>query len=1606
MGKKISFIDSEVGVEDKKVNDLGAVRYDRAMFHGTSIQKFCNFISGSEFLCGHNIIHHDMKFIRPHITNGITDKYIDTLYLSPLLFPKRPYHALLKDDKLQSDELNNPLNDCQKAEVLFYDEISAFTSLPLQRKQIFYYLLHAYDEFRHFFEFVDFSTTESDVEELIRNEFKGEFCSNANVSLLVKNYPVELAYTLALIGSDDYHSITPYWLQMNYPRIDNVIKYLRNTPCRLGCSYCTDMLDIHKELKRIYGYDSFRKYDGESLQEEATQAAVEGKSLLAVFPTGGGKSITFQLPALMSGKTVHGLTVIISPLQSLMKDQVDNLNEIGIIDAVTVNGMQSPIERSEAFNRVSSGMATILYISPEQLRSRTIEKLIMSRNIVRFVIDEAHCFSAWGQDFRVDYLYIGDFIRKLQVNRNDKKPIPVSCFTATAKQKVISDIRDYFKRKLDLDLDLFASSATRKNLHYVVLFKETEEEKYSTLRSLIEQKNCPTIVYVSRTKKTHELAARLSRDGFEACAFNGKMDANQKIANQDAFIRNEVKIIVATSAFGMGVDKKDVRLVVHYDMSDSLENYVQESGRAGRDSSIQAECYVLFNDNDLDKHFILLNQTKLSISEIQQVWKAIKSMTRFRTRICCSALEIARQAGWEDVVFDIETRVKTAISALESANYIERGHNVPHIYATGIHAKNMQEASSRIDRSPLFEDNQKQDAKRIIKSLISRRSIANAGNDDAESRVDYLADTLGIKKEDVIASINLMRQEGLLADSLDMSAFILKSDSQNKSMQILDRFSRLETFVLSQLLEDGCTINYKELNEEGLAAGISHSNIKNLRTLLYYLTIKNYVSKVEDAGRNSVKVSPSISLKHLFEKQYRRIDICKFIVQELYSLIDDTVDSNNDECGVMFSLVGLFNKYISIPKIDIDVKSISINDISDALLYLSKIGAMKLEGGFLVLYNGMEIKRLITDNRISYKIEDYKLLDEFYKSKIRQIHIVGEYANLMVKDYNSALEFVTNYFTMDFRKFIARYFKEDRSREIERNITPAKYKQLFGELSDQQAQIINDNESKYIVVTAGPGSGKTRVLVHKLASLLLLEDVKHEQLLMLTFSRAAATEFKKRLTNLIGNAANFIEIKTFHSYCFDILGKIGSLKNVDDVVRDATEMINNGEVEPGKIMKSVLVIDEAQDMDENEYALITTLIKANPDMRLIAVGDDDQNIFEFRGSSSKYMRTLLDEYEATKHELSENFRSKSNIVALSNEFVSSLSDRMKSLPIQSTQEAMGTVEITLHNSSLMEEALANHVVETFFGGRACVLTNTNFDAMQVTGLLLRKGVRAKLIQSYDGFRLFNLLEVRFFLNYIDSRLSSPVIDNALWAEAQSKLSEVYAESTCLENCLNMARVFESSNKIKFRSDLFEFINESNYDDFYTDELDTIYISTIHKAKGREFDTVYLLMKNVVNPKDEVRRALYVALTRARDTLYIHSNTNIFDSFAIDGITKKRDSGPYNEPLEIILQLTHKDVVLNFFKDKKERIMQLRCGCKLEIIGSYLNAEIKGQVQRVAKLSSGFVEKLENLKQKGYVPSITTVGFVVAWQGEDDEDESAIVLPIMNLKKPFISENEK
>jgi ATP-dependent DNA helicase RecQ len=274
----VVFIDTEVNPKSKKVQDYGAVREDGAVLHTHGKAEFLAFVGPCSFVCGHNIIGFDLK--HTPITGNHT--FIDTLYLSPLLFPNKPYHRLVKDDKLQVDELNNPVDDAQKARDLFYDEIAAWRRLSPRRQSIYRSLLSQIKEFEGFFVYTD--ATHAPVNgqalvEAIQQEYAGRICTHANLAAVAKHYPVELAYALAVVGADDMMSITPAWVVRNYPKVANVMNFLRNTPCG-ECEYCKKQLDAHHGLREFFGYEEFRLFDGKNMQQQAVESAIRGDSLL------------------------------------------------------------------------------------------------------------------------------------------------------------------------------------------------------------------------------------------------------------------------------------------------------------------------------------------------------------------------------------------------------------------------------------------------------------------------------------------------------------------------------------------------------------------------------------------------------------------------------------------------------------------------------------------------------------------------------------------------------------------------------------------------------------------------------------------------------------------------------------------------------------------------------------------------------------------------------------------------------------------------------------------------------------------------------------------------------------------------------------------------------------------------------------------------------------------------------------------------------------------------------------------------------------------------------------------------------------------------------
>ena len=357
-------------------------------------------------------------------------------------------------------------------------------------------------------------------------------------------------------------------------------------------------------LQTYWGYEDFR-----GIQQEIIGSIANGQDTLGLMPTGGGKSITFQVPAL----AMHGVCVVITPLIALMKDQVAHLRHIGIQAAAIYSSMSHEEIITTLENAIFGGVK-ILYVSPERLGSELFQKKLSHMHVSFITVDEAHCISQWGYDFRPSYLEIRN-LRKL------KPEAPVLALTATATPEVIEDIQ----RQLDFqrpESNVFRMSYERKNLAYIVRRATDKDEQLLHILQSVE--GC-AIVYVRSRKRTKEIADLLNQNGITALNYNAGLDAEVRDERQEQWQNDQVRVMVATNAFGMGIDKSDVRLVIHMDCPDSLEAYFQEAGRAGRDGQ-KSYAVLLYNDHDRAK---LTKRVSDTFPEKDYIYKVYEHLAYF-----------------------------------------------------------------------------------------------------------------------------------------------------------------------------------------------------------------------------------------------------------------------------------------------------------------------------------------------------------------------------------------------------------------------------------------------------------------------------------------------------------------------------------------------------------------------------------------------------------------------------------------------------------------------------------------------------------------------------------------------------------------------------------------------------------------------------------------------------------------------------------------------------------------------------------------------------------------------------------------------------------------
>jgi ATP-dependent DNA helicase RecQ len=1303
-------IDIETARQDRnQLREVGVYRPDldaRARLSGNAadlVARVNLLTEGAAFVLGHNVIVHDqpvLAVLHPDLALHRLP-LVDTLELSPIAFPQNPYHRLVKDYKLCTTTRNNPVRDAELAYELFLDQRDALHGRVDEHPDemlCLHYLLAPEDGkgVANLFATLRRSLRPSldEAKAAWQQATAGKVCRTAQQHVVETMLPDSgwhkpLAYALAWLRVSGGNSVLPPWVGLSYPGTRKVIQALRDVPCGdPDCDWCREEHDLLTLLPRYFpGIERFRSTpateDGRSLQQVIVENGFAGRPTLAILPTGGGKSLCFQLPALARYYRNGSLTVVISPLQSLMKDQVDNLEARGISCAGYLNSLLNPLERRVMLDKLRLGDLGLIFVAPEQFRSTAFANALMHREVGVWVFDEAHCLSKWGHDFRPDYLHVSRFIKAKQKD----KPSPVFGFTATAKPDVVADIRNHFEKVLGVTLELAAGGVSRENLAYEVR-KVPAQAKYPEVLRLLQEalrEEGGAIVFCARQKTVEEVAAFLREAGLDCGFFHGGMLPTDKRAVQESFLSGALRVIAATNAFGMGVDKPDVRLVIHLDTPGSLENYLQEAGRAGRDQD-PARCILLYDDADLDVQFRLLRNSRLSQHDIHAILKALRAIERKDrsegTVVVTSGeilLEVPEKHRIDPDASDADTKVRIAVAWLEEARLLERHENHTRVFPGSLLVASLDEAETLL-RKKLGSGTDIEPYLRILSLLIQAR-------DDEAISTDELMLASGQDSRRLRAMLRELDKFKLLSNDTEIGVTLYRDPDTRERLENLRRLEDLLIRNLREEAPDADQGGWQILNVRRLCDIVRRDSGVDFPPEKLTRLLKSFAEPFGDgAGQRGLFALRPRGQDHRAIKLLRSWQEIETIRARRMRLCE--------------ALVGFFlerkqgnNLLVTCKQGDLEAALSTDTTLQDlviqnwdvalpaSLIYLDTNEVLHLSRGKAVFRAAMSIELNADARRRKFSKSDYTELALHYKDKIVQVHVMAEYARLGLAKIQAAMGFILDYFALDRGEFVRRYFA-GRKDVLEMATTEAAHRRILTELRnpEQQAVVAAPLEGSHLVL-AGPGSGKTRVIVHRVAWLLRESMVLPEEIMVLAYNRSAAVEVRQRLWALVGADAGGVTVQTLHGLAMRLTGtsyavavERGETIQFEAVIREATRRLKESEqgddldpsVERDRILAGLrfLLVDEYQDINGDHYDLISavagrTLNSEEDQLSLLVVGDDDQNIYAFGGASVRFIRQFESDYGARRYHLVENYRSTGQIIDCSNRVIARARERMK-----------------------------------------------------------------------------------------------------------------------------------------------------------------------------------------------------------------------------------------------------------------------------------------------------------------------------------------------------------
>ena len=1541
-------IDLEVGRDNGRIHSFAAVRSKNGeafTFAGgnlhSALKRLDQFVGGAEFVIGHNLIEFDaihLAAAKPALRLLDLPK-VDTLRLNPLCFPRNPYHHLVKhyqDGGLKRAQLNDPKLDAELTLGLLEDQYLALRELHRNDPSLALALhwLTTVDNDSIGMELLFSEVRQSSrptaqaTRAAIRQRFDGEICRTHAEQLLaqLEANPWPLAYALSWLSVAGGNSVVSPWVRHSFPETMRIVQLLRDSACSdPACQWCRTRHDARGELERWFGFAHFRPEPadakGHPLQQAIVEAAMAGQHVLGILPTGAGKSLCYQIPALSRYDKTGSITIVISPLVALMSDQVAGLEGKGITSCAALNGLLSMPERSDVLDRVRLGDISMLIISPEQLRSRALRRVLEQREIGGWVLDEAHCLSKWGHDFRPDYRYVGRYMKE----RAGDAPIPpILCLTATAKPDVMQDIVGYFRESLSVELTSYDGGSWRDNLDFAVL-QTTPAEKFARVFQVVET-DLPAgvpggaIVYCATRRNTEELAEFLRAKGIAAEYFHAGLPPETKKDVQNRFIRGEIRVITATNAFGMGIDKPDVRLVVHSDIPSSLENYLQEAGRAGRDREA-ARCVLLYTREDVERQFGMSASSRLSRLEIQSILRALRRIDRKKRlggEVVATTGEILldeQEGAFERDDATDDTRVRTAVAWLEEAKLVQRDENRVAIFPSSLRVTSLDEARERLKKFNIVEPYTGQLLK-IVTALFE------ADPDEGVS-TDELMGCAGLSSEHVCKAMHDLEAIGIASNDTPLTSFV-HAGVERSSVNRLEAAMALERAMIEKLQElapeldrgESSVLHVRRLTQALLDDGVESALPERLQRILKSLSKDDHG---ENMGRGSLSLRSlnrdtiRVTLLRSWSALSKTADLRRKAAQAILEKLLGTLPQGARGTDLLVETT--FGDLRSSLTSDLLLKS-EIRDfdrlMEHALLWLHEQDVIRINKGLVVFRSAMTIR--LDDRGGSFLKADFEPLQQHYSEQTVQIHVMAEYAERGLAAKADAARLAMDYFALPSEQFVEKWLP-GRMQELRRQTLPETWRSIVESLKNpvQQRIVADDREQTNVLVLAGPGSGKTRVLVHRIAYLVRVRRENPRGILALAYNRHAAIEIRERLAALIGDDARRITVLTCHSMAMRLTGHCFTGKRAQlneesfrEIIREAAALVRGEGLPPDeadyqreRLLEGYrwILVDEYQDIEAEQYELIGAIAGIRRDdeqgrLSLFAVGDDDQNIYSFAGASVEFIRRFESDYAAKPAYLTDNYRSTANIIAVANQVIEPAHNRMKE---------HHPIRIDRRRESEPPGGFLSKV-DPVANGSVQVLSVGSGYEQQAIGVITELQRLAVLIPGWSwakaaviGRSWKELSPVRNYCEMQGIPVQSAADDvGNLWRyrEVQALVEELresgrkLIDATALRELLSTGRTGPYWTALREGIEDYELDtggHEQPIDHFIEWLVDWcrnvhhrqtgLLLLSAHRAKGLEFEHVAVIDGDWLRPgrgedPDAPRRLYYVAMTRAKQSLLL------------------------------------------------------------------------------------------------------------------------------------------